>query len=191
MTTTRRPRPRRTQLLTRRGLAAALECDIRTISKWQDDGMPCAQRGRGGRPSRFNVAQCRAWLEARRLATAQTHVDLALERARKERAQAQLAEQTYRARAGELLEREDVRRTWAAVVVAIRTKLLALPVTLADKVHRAALLEGAVGVERVLEAEIRNVLVELAEVVADEGSRDETTTIAGKRTLTVTEETTR
>lgn len=65
-------------------------------------------------------------------------------------------------KAGRLLPVDEVRRVWSAHIAAVRTKLLALPVTLADKVHRTATLEGAGGVERALNVAVRDVLTELA-----------------------------
>ncbi len=153
------------RLLTRRELADALRCDPRTVAKWSDEGMPTAQLGRGGRPSLFNLVACQTWQRGRDEAAAKNApVDVARERARKERAQAQLAEQLFAKRAGELLETADVERTWSAVVAAIRAKLLALPISYADRVHRAVTLDGLPGAERELRDVAHDVLRELATI---------------------------
>jgi phage terminase Nu1 subunit (DNA packaging protein) len=137
--------------------------DGRTISKWLEEGLPLAKRGRGGRPSLYDEAKCRRWIASREKQTATPGVvDLARERARKERAQAVLAEQTFQARSRELLPRAEVEKMWAAEVAAVRTKLLALPTVLADQLHRAAVLEGVDGVEARLQTAILDVLTELA-----------------------------
>lgn len=58
-------------------------------------------------------------------------------RDRRDRAQAQLAEQLHRRRAGEVLERDDVERVWSTHVSATRTALLALPRSLAERLAQA------------------------------------------------------
>lgn len=169
---TRRPRRKVAvlPLLTRRELAAALSIGKQTpthpqtISKWLEEGMPVAERGRGGRPSRYDELEVRAWLAARNEAQRDGEPTHALkERARKERAQAQLAEQLFAMRAGTLLKVEDVDRLIQAEQTAVRSKLLAMPTTHADRVHRVAVLEGAVGVERVLRDTAYEILRELAD----------------------------
>jgi hypothetical protein len=89
--------------------------------------------------------------------------DVAKEKARREHSQALLHEQLHATRARDLLPREEVERIWTAEIAAVRAKLLAWPMTLADQVHRVAVLEGLPGVERVLQEAVRQVLRELAE----------------------------
>lgn len=160
-----RRQKRQASLLTRRELSAILNVHMMTVTKWERDGLPVAQRGRRGKPSLYRETAVRAWLQQREQAAAQpgTATDLAIERARRERAQAILAEQAFSIRARDLLPREDVERVWAAEVSAVRAKLLAWPTTLADQVHRVAVLEGLAGVERVLNDSVRQVLRELAD----------------------------
>lgn len=152
-------------LLTRRELAGVLDCNPRTIAKWQEEGLPVAVRGRGGRPSLYSESEVRAWLQAREEAARApgAPLDLAQERARKEHWQALVAEQTYRTRERELLPRDEVEKTWSGYVAAVRAKLLAWPVTLADQVHRVSTLEGVIGVERELNRAVRDVLREFAD----------------------------
>ena len=162
------PRPRRRSrrrvLLTRRELAGALNVHMMTVTKWERDGLPVAVHGRRGRPSRYREVDVRAWLQQREEAAKTTgNLDVAQERARKERAQAILAEQTYSIRARQLIPREEVERTWFAEVTAVRAKLLAWPTTHADQIARAVTLEGLPGVERLLNELVRQLLRELAE----------------------------
>jgi len=160
------PKPRRVKgvpLITRRELAARLGCHMQTITKHEREGLPIAERGRKGKASRYREVDVRAWLAMREAAaTAVGYLDMMQERARKERAQAILAEQTFSMRARELLPREEVERIWGAEVAAVRAKLLAWPTTLADRVHRAALVEGVDGVERAVRAAVTDALTELA-----------------------------
>jgi phage terminase Nu1 subunit (DNA packaging protein) len=152
-------------LLTRRELATALDVHPMTITKWEREGLPVAHRGRKGKPSRYRETEVRAWLQRREenLHAAPGALDLITERARRERAQAILAEQAYNIRAKNLLPREEVERAWMAEVTAVRAKLLAWPTMLADQVHRVAVLEGLPGVERLLGAAVDHLLVELSQ----------------------------
>jgi hypothetical protein len=155
---------KKSPLLTRRALAARLDVHMMSITKWERDGMPIAERGARGRPSLYDELAVRAWIQARDAAAkAGKLVDVAQERAKKERAQAALAEQTYQMRAGDLIPREEWERAKIAENVAIKAHLLGWAATLADRVFRAATLEGLAGVEKVLGDAVREVLRELAE----------------------------
>lgn len=146
---------------------------MQTVCKWERRGLPIAERGRAGRASLYREADVRAWLGAReaaakeRAAGAGIGLDVAQERAKKEGWQARLAEQQYLARQGELLPRAEVERAWGAERDAIRTKLLALPVSYADRVFRAATLHGVTGVEAALRDAVFDALRELAAGAGD------------------------
>lgn len=151
-------------LVTRRELAGLLSVHMQTVTKWEQEGLPIAERGRKGKPSRYREVDVRAWLQLREEAAKQPGaVNLIAERARKERAQAILAEQAYQIRMRDLLPREEVEKAWSAEVSAVRTKLLAWPATLADRLHRAATTDGVAGVEQALNDAVRDVLRELAD----------------------------
>lgn len=155
-------------LFTRRELARTLDVHMQTISsKWEPAGMPVAQRGGRGRPSLYRLSDVRAWLDRRTAeAAASTNghgrLDLVQERAELARAQAERVKLETLARRGELADKRAVERVWAAEVAAVRTRLLALPVVEADRIARAAVVDGVPGVEAVLEAIVRDVLTELA-----------------------------
>jgi phage terminase Nu1 subunit (DNA packaging protein) len=141
-----------------------------TVTKWERDGMPVAEGGRRGVPSLYDLDLVRAWRQARDAAAddaadgeATTRLSWEAARARKDEAQAKLAEQMYLVRAGKLLPQEDVERVWARIVSAVRTRLLQMPVTYADRLHRTAQLDGVKSVERLLEEAVHEVLRELAE----------------------------
>ncbi len=149
--------------VTRKELAERLHCHMQSITIWERQGLPVFERGRRGRPSRYLESQVRAWKDAREQAAKPPgHVDVAQERARKERAQAILAEQTYQARSRELLPAVDVERVWAQEVQAVRTAILATYTTAADRVHRAAVLDGVPGVEAAMKEIAYELLRELA-----------------------------
>lgn len=149
---------------TRRELATLLGVHPMTITKWQDEGMPIAARGSKGRPSRYREVDVRAWLQLREEAARKPGaVDVLHDRARRDRAQAALAEQAYLIRMRDLLPREEVEKAWTAEVTAVRTLLTAWATTLADQLFRACTVEGLPGIERVLQEATRDVLRELAD----------------------------
>lgn len=150
------------KFITRRDLAARLGVHMQTVTKWEHDGLPTARRGRRGKPSLYNEAACRAWLEAREQAAESDPIDVARERARKERAQARLAEQTYAARAKTLLPADEVDRLWTTELMAARAKFLALPQAYADRLARAVTLRGVAGAEAAIRDMVEEVLRELA-----------------------------
>lgn len=152
----------RAKPLKRRVLAERLGVHPMTVTKWEQDGLPIAHRGRRGKPSLYDEAACRAWLEARETASDGAPVDLARERARKERAQALLTEQTYATRAETLLPAEDVDRLWSTELTAVRAKLLALPQGYADRLARAVTLRGVAGAEAAIKDMVDEALTEFA-----------------------------
>lgn len=151
--------------VTRRELATLLGKHMQTLTKWEREGMPIAERGGRGRPSRYREVEVRAWLLAREQAAQApgAPMDLARERARKEHWQSLLSEQTHQMRQRDLLPAAEVEQVWAAEIAAVRSLILASYTMHADRVHRAATLEGVAGVERALRDIAYEVLRELAD----------------------------
>jgi phage terminase Nu1 subunit (DNA packaging protein) len=149
-------------LLTRLELARELGCNARTVAKWIEEGLPIHRRGRGGRASLYNLKAALEWKEQRdQSSTSVGALDPAQERARRDRGQALLAEQQLRTRERELLPAAEVERVWSAEVAAVRAQAMAIPTTYADRVFRAATLEGLAGVERELREAVYGMLREL------------------------------
>lgn len=145
----------------RRTLAGIFGVHMMTVTKWERDGMPILERGRRGKPSQYSRSAVATWREGR--ANVGETVDAVRERARKDRAQAILAEQAHAIRNRDLVSVVEVEKVWAGIVAAVRTRLLALPATLSDRLYRVSTLEGVAGVERELDLSMREVLRELAE----------------------------
>lgn len=155
---------RAADLLSRRDLAKALGCHMMTVTKWEREGLPIAERGGKGRPTHYREIDVRAWLQLRDEAAKQPGaLNLMQERARRERAQAALAEQAHQIRMRDLLPREEVEKVWGGEVAAVRAKLLSWSQTLSDQVFRAATVEGLGAVERLLATAVDDVLRELAD----------------------------
>jgi terminase small subunit / prophage DNA-packing protein len=167
---TRSPSP----LLSRTELAALLGVNPVTITKWQGEGLPVAQRGGRGRESKYRMAEVWAWGLARERARASAgtngggaDMSLPVERAKLSRIQTQLAQQKFRKAEGELLEAHEIGRTWSLIVLAIKAKLLALATAVADRVVSAVRgaaddAEARASVMAILTGEVRDILRELA-----------------------------
>ncbi len=134
-----------------------------TITRWVKDGMKPIVGGGRGKPALFRLSDTVAFriaqLEARTAGLDGLSVNPALERALKDRAQRRLADQLRRRRAGEVLEVEDVKRTWMSLVIATRQKLLALPRGLAERLTN---LPEPAAVEAILREGVHDALRELA-----------------------------
>jgi terminase small subunit / prophage DNA-packing protein len=115
-------------LLTRRQLADLHGVVPGRITKWERDGLPVAERGTKGRPSQFDPQAVQQWLDARE-STAQTpdHLDLAQERARLARLQADRVALDIAVKEGQLVPASEVEAAWASLVLSARERLLALP----------------------------------------------------------------
>lgn len=151
------------KLVTRRELAQLLNRHMTCITKWEQAGMPVFEPGRKGKASLYSVADARKWLtEREKSARENGTLNVAQERARKERAQAILAEQTVAIRARDLVPADQVEKAWAAEFSAVRAKLLSWPTTISDTVYREAKLNDLEGVERVIKAAVEELLLELS-----------------------------
>lgn len=176
-----RPSSEAAALVTRRELASALAKHPMTVTKWEQDGMPVAVRGRKGKPSLYDEAAVRAWLVEREEERGGEFVSLEKARIRKELSQARLNEQRLLVAERKLLPSDDVEKAWASEVAAVRTVLLAVPQTYADKVFRAGTLDGLSGVERALKEAMYEALRELAEPTATKASPAKRRTKTRKR----------
>lgn len=114
-------------LKTAREVAQAFGCNIRTVAKWVDEGMPVAQRGTGGRPSLFDLQAIERWKVARDTAAPGEPGSANTARMRKEMAQALEAEQRIAIKAKTLVLRADMEQVMADEYTRCRTKLLGLP----------------------------------------------------------------
>lgn len=151
------------KLVTRRELAQNLNVVMQTVTKWEQAGMPVEEPGRKGKPSLYSEPEVRKWLTEREKAAQKNGMhDVARERARKERAQAILAEQTYALRARDLLPRVQAEKAWATEVMAVRAKFLSWPATVGDRLARVAMLKGKDEFKRSLKEEIKALLMEFS-----------------------------
>ncbi len=109
------------------------------------------------------MADVKKWLAAREKAARNNGtLDYVQVKARRELAQAMVAEQTVAIRAKELVPVDQVEKAWAAEVSAVRAKLLSWPTTISDSIYRESKLNGLEGVERVVKAATEELLLELS-----------------------------
>lgn len=152
------------KLVTRRELAHNLGHHMQTITGWEQSGMPCAEPGRKGKASLYSEREVRKWITEREKTAQKNGIhDVARERARKEKAQAILAEQTVQIRARDLVPRAQAERAWAAEVAAVRAKVLAWPSTISDRLYREGAVRGVKGIERVVKEAAEGLLRELSD----------------------------
>ena len=150
------------ELQNRDWIARLLQLVPSTITKLAIDGILPVETGGGhGRQAMFKpsavVAARLAQIEARYVG--REGLDPAAERAKKDRAQAALAEQLHKKRSGEVLAVADVLHVWSNIVVAVKSRLLRLPSALTAAVAAAS---TPVEIEQLLSAEIRDALTELS-----------------------------
>ena len=150
--------------VTRRELAHELGVHPRTISKWQEEGLPVVERRRGPRGYVYDAEISRAWAKARREAHEAGHADLTQARAHREHWMGLLAEQRFKLRERQLLQADQVATAWTCERRAIRQTLLKRYNERAAKaVQAAAERDGLGGVERELKTVAYAALRELAD----------------------------
>jgi phage terminase Nu1 subunit (DNA packaging protein) len=166
--------------ITKADVAAALNVDVRTVTKWQADPadpLPIAVRGKRGKPHRYDIAAVFAWGFRRRLAELQISddgevYDFEAERARLTHEQADKVGLEVAQLRGELLPTRAVLQTWQLAVTNMRAKILALPTKAAHAVQAAEDL-----------GEIRDVLTtvcyEALEELATDGIPDDVRELIG------------
>ena len=96
--------------------------------------------------------------------------EFALERLRKTRAEANLAELKLSRERKESLDAPSVFKAWENIILTMRQKLLSLPSKISP---RLVYLEGQQEVEQELEKEITEALVDLSKPIAYENPEDE------------------
>lgn len=140
----------------REQLALLAGCHPDEISRAAKRGMPVLEPGGPGVAGVYDSVTALQWFRARRGGTAEA------ERARRDAAQAALAEQLLATRSRALLPAVEVERVWGSACGAIKAGLQTIPTTEAEKLVAIAVEHGAAGVEARLEAIVQRVLTELA-----------------------------
>lgn len=149
---------------TRPQLATIFGKNPRTIAKWLDEGMPVASKGRGGRPSLYNLPKCVQWvIEQRVQALGGSGAELSpqTERALLDRKRREELEIKIQVRRGQLVEVDAVRLEYADLATAVKQRLRAIPDAVADQVTVAS-HGGPAAVKALLLARIDEALRELA-----------------------------
>jgi phage terminase Nu1 subunit (DNA packaging protein) len=145
-----------------------------TVTRWVKDGMTPIEGGGRGRAAVFRLSDTVAFrvaqLEARGAGLGT--VNPVLERALKDRAQRQLADQLRVRREGEVILISEARHILSSVVIAARAHLLRLPSSVAVQ---CAYETDPAKVQALLDGHVRAALSELSRG----GSLTETTTPPG------------
>ncbi len=162
----------RGKTVNRAELARILGVDVRTIDTYTRQGMPIEKRSRRkGDPSEYNTAAAIEWL---RESSSEESVPLDFEkaRARKMRADAELAEYDLAKTRGELVAVEDVAALVNEDYSAVRLALLGIPARLSAEL---VIAEDADMVRAILDESIREALAELASRDVDPEELEEST----------------
>ena len=123
------------RLLTRPELAAAFGVHPITVTKWEQAGLPIAERGSRGRASRYSLKDVMDWRVRRELRAhgigdeSNGRLDPLAERALLDRARRKEVEHRLAVQRGEYVGVAEVEGRWLAIVTAVRERMLSLPAT--------------------------------------------------------------
>lgn len=121
-------------------LAEILGVSERTLTDWQDEGMPIVARGERGQANAYDTVAVITWMEAREIAKARAstprdRLDLARERL----VRIEIADKERK-----LVPMDEMRRLFDLAVIVWREKLLQLPARFAHLPEVRAFAETAV-----------------------------------------------
>jgi phage terminase Nu1 subunit (DNA packaging protein) len=112
-------------------LAQAFGTHALTITKWQASGLPIAERGSRGRPSRYRLPDCVQWFIRRELharGVGNGHrLDPLVERAALDRQRRETLEFDLARKRGEYVRTRDAERLYSGHVLEARNQLRAIP----------------------------------------------------------------
>ncbi len=143
-------------LMNKQEIIEALDVSISSLNNYIQMGMPVAERGKQGKPSLYDLEDCRAWLNENIKAGSE---DMSAAKLRKLQAEASLAELELQRERSELVEIEEVAEQVADAFSRVRSKLLTIPTKTSGLVYA---LQTQREVQAVLDEAIREVLLELS-----------------------------
>lgn len=134
---------------TKSELSDAMGVSTRTVSNWQNRGMPVAVRRSSPEGNLYDSAACIEWRIRERVSETVTisngqTLDYEAERARLTKAQADKTELEVAQLNGLLIRSDVVAQTWQAMTAAAKAKFLAMPTQIANAVIAATDLQEVV-----------------------------------------------
>ena len=146
-------------------MAALFGVAMLTVTKWEREGLPIAERGGPGRASRYAMPDCIRWYadrEARaRGGVGASNLSATEQRAMLDQKRTEELDLRIRLRRGELVEVDEAARDLANVAAATKARLRRIPDGVAEKLVSAA-KRGPAAVKTLLLVEIDDALRELA-----------------------------
>ena len=147
----------------REDVAYMLDVSTKTIQRMEVDGLPIAKTGSGARPNEYDLRQVVRWWTAREIQKA-TGGDYNAERTRLTKEQADKEEMANAVRRGDLLEATEVGAAWDDMILAARSKMLALPTRVTPLIQAT---DGEFhSIKNVIDAGVREALDELSQYPA-------------------------
>ncbi|HWL70417.1 MAG TPA: terminase small subunit [Geminicoccus sp.] len=144
-----------------------------TVDAWLAAGCP---HSRNGKNLVLNSAEVVSWLRKRAAeeGTGEDNLDLAKERARLAREQADKAAIGNARLRGELLPADDVVTGWEGAIIRCRELLMTIPAALTDEIMGLAMAGDGPGIRALLDDRICSALHELAntEIESDDEDTD-------------------
>lgn len=148
------------RILSQAELAALLGIQPRTVRTWERRGCPVVERGKRGRPSKYNSADVIRWREEQAVLAVTgdvSGIDIDEARRRKTVAEAALAEMELATRRSDLVEIEQVGAAVEAEYAIVRANFTSLPGEIALDLENLP----AVEIQERLSAKVSEILTEL------------------------------
>jgi hypothetical protein len=152
-------------LMSRDHLAHLFSVSPGTITDWvRKEGMPVAKPGAGRVQAQYRPSACVTWRfnELQRRYGGGEGISPAAARARKDTADAEIAERKLEIMRRDYVLKSEVERLLGPRVAATKTRIEALPRSVAPECARAGERGGARAIEQVLHTAVRALLTDLA-----------------------------
>lgn len=152
-------------------LARTLNVSTANLSHWINDGMPLHSKDK---KNLFNLTECVDWRSKMLINKAiGPRLDPSQESAKKTRVQRQILELDLKVKEGSLIPIDDVEKTFADIVTAIKMKLLNIPSAISQLFDSIVTADN---LREIVEEQLRNALEDLAKQGIDESHKPNTGT---------------
>lgn len=141
-------------IVNKRELSEILDVSEQTLTTWQDEGMPIAERGSAGIPGRYDTAEVLRWAVTRELG--KRNATTSFDRLNDIRAQREMI--NLRREEGEVVMREDIRPAFRRYVNDVMAVMVGIPDKYAQVLELTASADGKRQVLQDMVGELRDVM---------------------------------